>query len=66
MQIHNRATRLDQVSARVGTRRQSVPQELFVLGDEVLQLALLSRQCVQLANVEFAETFDVDRPAILE
>jgi hypothetical protein len=65
VQIHNRATRLDQVSARVRARRQSVPQELFVLGDEMLQLALLGRQGVELADVEFAEAFDVDRAAVL-
>ena len=65
VQIHDRATRLHQVSTGIRTSRQSVSQELLVFGDEVLQLTLLGRQCVKLANVEFAETFDVDGAAVL-
>jgi hypothetical protein len=65
MQIHNRATRLDQVSSRIGTRGQSVPQELFVFRDEVLELTFLRGESVELGNVEFAETFDVDRASVL-
>lgn len=65
MQIHNRATRLDQVSSGIGTRGQSVPQEFLVFRDEVLELTFLGGQGVELGNVEFAETFDVDRAAVL-
>jgi ACT domain-containing protein len=66
VQIHNRATRLDQVPSGIRTSRQSVPQELLVFGDEVLQLTFLGRQCIELADVKFAETFDVDGTAVLE
>jgi hypothetical protein len=66
MQIHNGATRLDQVSCGIRTSRQSVPQEFLVFGDEVLELTFLGRQCVELADVELAETFDVDGTAVLE
>lgn len=65
VQIHDRATRLHQVSTGIRTSRQSVSQELFVFGDQVLQLTFLGRQCVELADIEFAETFNVDGSAVL-
>lgn len=66
VQIHDRATRLNQVTLGVGTRGQTLTQKLFVLADEVLELTFLGGERVQLVDVELAELFDVDRSAVLQ
>ena len=65
LQIHDRATCLDQLSTGIRASRQSVTEELFVFGHEVLQLTFLSGQGVELADVELAKTFDVDGSTVL-
>lgn len=65
VQVHDRATRLDQVTLSVGTRGQTLTQKLFVLADEVLELTFLGGECVELVDIELAELFDVDRSAVL-
>ena len=47
-----------------GTSRQAVLEELFILVHQVVQLAVLRRQGVQLVDVELAELFNVYGPAL--
>ena len=65
VQIHDRTTRLDQVSLGLGTSRKTISKELFVFTDEVLELTFLGGQCVELVDVELSELFDVDRSTVL-
>lgn len=65
IQIHDRTTRLDQMSLSLGTSGKTIPEELFVFADEVLELTFLGGQCVELVDVELSELFDVNRSAVL-
>jgi hypothetical protein len=65
VQVHDCATRLNQVTLSVGTRGQTLTQKLFVLADEVLELTFLGGERVELVDIELAELFDVDRSAVL-
>lgn len=47
-----------------GTSRQAVLEKLFILVHQVVQLAVLRRQGVQLVDVELAELFNVYGPAL--
>jgi hypothetical protein len=65
LQVHNRATRLDEVSSELRANRKTVPLELLVLDDERLHLSFRGGDFVELVQVQLAELFNIERAAVL-
>lgn len=65
LEVHDRATRLNERALELGADGQAIPHEALVLDHERLQLTLRRRDRVQFREIQLAELLDVDGSSVL-